>query len=187
MQAAVDRFDGIDVVLANAGILGMCAPIDLYPVEEFERVMDVNLKGAYVTLKLAAGHMKARGGGSIVLTSSIAGVTGHPATVGYHASKHALVGLMRVAAVEYADEQMQRVTERAAFTFADFVLCDKRYFGHFARVPRLLWGAAMLPVADWLQLGTKEAAGRVPYLLAVLSFTAICLIGVSATAASNEH
>jgi NAD(P)-dependent dehydrogenase (short-subunit alcohol dehydrogenase family) len=102
MQAAVDRFGGIDVVLANAGILGMCAPIDFYPVEEFERVIDVNLKGAFVTVKLAAGHMKARGGGSMILTSSIAGVTGHPATVGYHASKHALVGLMRVAAIEYA-------------------------------------------------------------------------------------
>jgi NAD(P)-dependent dehydrogenase (short-subunit alcohol dehydrogenase family) len=102
MQAAVDRFGGIDVALANAGILGMCAPIDFYPVEEFERVMDVNLKGAFVTLKQAAAHMRARGGGSIVLTSSIAGVTGHPATVGYHASKHAVVGLMRVAAIEYA-------------------------------------------------------------------------------------
>ncbi|MCJ7795531.1 MAG: SDR family NAD(P)-dependent oxidoreductase, partial [Thermoleophilia bacterium] len=62
MQAAVDRFGGIDVALANAGILGMCAPIDFYPVEEFERVMDVNLKGAFVTLKQAAAHMKVRGG-----------------------------------------------------------------------------------------------------------------------------
>ena len=102
MATAVERFGGIDVALANAGILGMCAPIENYPVEEFQRVIDNNLKGSFVTLKQAAAHMKQRGGGSIVLTSSIAGVTGHPGTVGYHASKHALVGLMRVAAIEYA-------------------------------------------------------------------------------------
>jgi hypothetical protein len=71
------------------------------------------------------------------------------------------------AEVEYADEQMQRVTEKGAFTFADFVLCDKRYAGHFARVPRTRWNAGMLPVADWLGLDAKEAGNRIPYLLAV--------------------
>ena len=72
-----------------------------------------------------------------------------------------------VAEFDYADTQMQRVTEKAAFTFADFVLCDRRYAAHFARVPRSRWNAGMLPVADWLELGAKEAGNRVPYLLAV--------------------
>jgi hypothetical protein len=72
-----------------------------------------------------------------------------------------------VSEVEYADTQMQRVGEKSAFTFADFVLCDKRYASHFGRVPRSRWNPGMLAVADWLQLEPKEAAGRVPYLLAV--------------------
>jgi hypothetical protein len=72
-----------------------------------------------------------------------------------------------VSEVEYADAKMQRVSEKAAFTFADFVLCDRRYAAHFARVPGARWNAGMLPVADWLALDPKEAAGRVPYLLAV--------------------
>ena len=58
-------------------------------------------------------------------------------------------------------------SERCAFTFADFVLCDTRHAAHFALVPRERWSAAMLPAADWLALDEREAAQRVPYLLAV--------------------
>jgi hypothetical protein len=72
-----------------------------------------------------------------------------------------------VAPLEYSDEQMQRITVNPAFTFADFALCDRRYEGHFARVPRERWNEAMVPVADWIALGEEAAAQRVPYLLAV--------------------
>lgn len=71
------------------------------------------------------------------------------------------------APFEYADEQLQRVFESTAFTFADFVLCDRRYSRHFAVVPRNRWNAAMRPVADWLDLGEKEAGQSVPYVLAI--------------------
>ncbi len=70
-------------------------------------------------------------------------------------------------AVEYADEALQRASEPTAFTFADFALCDTRYAGHFARVPRERWNATMIPAADWLALDERDAAQRVPYLLAV--------------------
>ena len=72
-----------------------------------------------------------------------------------------------VAPFEYADEQLQRVTESWAFTFADFALCDRRYAAHFARVPRERWNASLVPAAEWLALGSAAAADRVPYLLAV--------------------
>lgn len=72
-----------------------------------------------------------------------------------------------VEAFEYADEQLQRVTEQPAFTFADFVLCDRRYAAHFARVPRARWNASMLPAVDWLELGEMEIGDKVPYLLTV--------------------
>lgn len=69
--------------------------------------------------------------------------------------------------VEYSDEDLQRVTEGLAFTFADFALCDRRHAPHFARVPRERWNAFMRPVADWLALPAKEAAEYVPYVVAV--------------------
>jgi hypothetical protein len=67
----------------------------------------------------------------------------------------------------YADEEWQRVSEPLAFTFADFVLCDRRYAAHFARVPRERWNPRMRPVAEWLALPEKEMAECVPYLAAI--------------------
>jgi ferredoxin len=73
----------------------------------------------------------------------------------------------RIDSLEYADEALQRATEKAAFTFADFALCDMRYAGHFARVPRERWNATMIHSGEWLQLTERDAAQRVPYILAV--------------------
>jgi hypothetical protein len=72
-----------------------------------------------------------------------------------------------VETVEYCDTAQQRTSERCAFTFADFVLCDARQSAHFALVPRERWGTSMLPAADWLALDERAVAQRVPYLLAV--------------------
>jgi hypothetical protein len=72
-----------------------------------------------------------------------------------------------VETLPYFDTALQRASERCAFTFADFVLCDSRHAAHFALVAPERWGADMLPVADWLALGESEAAKRIPYLLAV--------------------
>ncbi len=68
---------------------------------------------------------------------------------------------------EYADEAVQRVSTELAFTYADFVLCDRRYGAHFAVVPREHWNAEMLPAADWLSLPERSATERIPYLWAV--------------------
>lgn len=72
-----------------------------------------------------------------------------------------------VETLAYMDTALQRATEPCAFSLADFVLCDPRYAGHFAVVPRERWHGAMLPVVDWLALSEQEAQQRVPYLLAV--------------------
>ena len=68
---------------------------------------------------------------------------------------------------EYADEDLQRVQQPVRFTYADFVLCDRRHAHHFAVVPRERWTTSMLPVAEWLALPEREAAERTPYVLAV--------------------
>ena len=72
-----------------------------------------------------------------------------------------------VAPFEYADENLQRVIEETPFTVADFVLCDTRYAGHFARVPRERWNDAMIPADEWLARDPKSVGDAIPYVLAV--------------------
>jgi hypothetical protein len=69
--------------------------------------------------------------------------------------------------LEYADKELQRVTEEWPFTIADFMLCDQRYAAHFARVPRERWNAGMLSADEWLARDPKRLGDAVPYLLAV--------------------
>ena len=72
-----------------------------------------------------------------------------------------------VTPFEYADETLQRVVEETPFTIADFVLCDTRYAGHFARVPRARWNGAMIPADEWLARDPKSVGDAIPYVLAV--------------------
>ncbi|MFN7087214.1 MAG: ferredoxin [Burkholderiales bacterium] len=72
-----------------------------------------------------------------------------------------------VEPLTYADEDLQRVTEELPFTFVDFIACDRRHAGHFARVPRAFWTEDMAPVGEWLKAGARTASGKVPYLLMI--------------------
>jgi NAD(P)-dependent dehydrogenase (short-subunit alcohol dehydrogenase family) len=100
-QAAVDRYGGIDVFCDNAGIEGVVMLTHDYPADVFQKVMDVNVFGAFLGLKYVIPFMLGRGGGSCIITSSIAGVQGQAAISAYTTSKHALIGLMKCAALEY--------------------------------------------------------------------------------------
>lgn len=102
VAAALERFGRIDVAVLNAGIEGAFGKIGEVPVSEFDRVMTVNVRGVYIGLSQVMPAMKAAGGGSIVLTASTAGLRGGANMAPYFASKHAVVGLMRCAAVEGA-------------------------------------------------------------------------------------
>lgn len=101
VDATVARYGRLDVAVLNAGIAGQIQALVDYPVEAFDRVMTVNVRGTWLTLKHAMRAMS-QGGGSIVVTSSTWGVQGTPNMCAYVASKHALVGLVRAAAVEGA-------------------------------------------------------------------------------------
>jgi 3alpha(or 20beta)-hydroxysteroid dehydrogenase len=98
--AATERFGGIDAFFNNAGILGAVSPLTEYAEAEFDRVMAVNVKGVWLGMKAVAPAMAARGGGAIVNTASIAGLRGSPNIIAYTASKHAVIGLTRSAAIE---------------------------------------------------------------------------------------
>lgn len=101
-QATAERFGGIDCLFNNAGILGPAAALTEYPEDEFDRVMAVNVKAVWLGMKVVVPHMRKRGGGAIVNTASIAGLRGTPKLSAYTASKHAVIGLTRTAAQEFA-------------------------------------------------------------------------------------
>lgn len=102
VEATIARFGGVDILFANAGVEGRVAPITEYPVEELDRVLAVNVRGPFLAIQAVAPHMAARGGGSIVITSSVAGVIGSAGLSAYVASKHATIGLAKTAAIELA-------------------------------------------------------------------------------------
>jgi len=100
VEQAVDQFGGLDVAFANAGIFGVVAPLTDYPVDVFERVLAVNVIGAFLVAKHALKVMRPRG--SLIINSSVVGLTSDSAIGAYATSKHAVVGLMRTAAKEMA-------------------------------------------------------------------------------------
>jgi NAD(P)-dependent dehydrogenase (short-subunit alcohol dehydrogenase family) len=104
VKAAVDRFGGVDALFNNAGIEGWVGPSTEYPEEMFDKVLAVNVKGVWLGMKYAVPEMRKRGGGAIVNTSSVAGLGGTPTIIAYGASKHAVIGLTKSAALEYASQ-----------------------------------------------------------------------------------
>lgn len=102
VDEAVARFGRLDVAFANAGVFGTVAPVTQYPTDAFEQVIAVNVLGSFLVAKHALTAMKS--GGSLIINSSVVGVTSDQGIAGYATSKHAVVGLMRTAAKEMADK-----------------------------------------------------------------------------------
>jgi meso-butanediol dehydrogenase/(S,S)-butanediol dehydrogenase/diacetyl reductase len=100
-RAAIDRFGRIDVLVNNAGVIGI-APVVMMSEEEWDRVLDVNLKGTFLCCKAVAPHMIERRSGRIVNVSSIAGKRGAPALSHYSASKFGVIGFTQALAFELA-------------------------------------------------------------------------------------
>ncbi|WP_045520520.1 SDR family NAD(P)-dependent oxidoreductase [Neobacillus niacini] len=96
-----ERYGRIDVFFNNAGIMGTLSPLAEYSEETFDRIIAVNLKGAFLGLKYVIKVMEEQQSGDIINTASTAGVQSTPFLGGYSASKHGVVGLTKTAAAEY--------------------------------------------------------------------------------------
>jgi NAD(P)-dependent dehydrogenase (short-subunit alcohol dehydrogenase family) len=96
------QFGRVDILFANAGAEGTIAPLTTISVDEFDEVQKVNVRGTWLALKHAAPAIIEGGGGSIICTSSVAGSVGVAGLAAYAASKHAINGLVHVAALEFA-------------------------------------------------------------------------------------
>ena len=101
----VKLFGKIDIFFNNAGIEGVVKPLIDYPIDEFDKVIAVNVRGTWLGNKYALPHMN--DGGSIIMTSSVAGILGFAGLSAYVTSKHAVVGIMRATAIEAAPHKIR--------------------------------------------------------------------------------
>ena len=100
-------FGPIGIFANNAGIEGVVAPLHEYPDDVFDRVIHVNVKGVFLGLKYVLAKMIPRGWGAIVNTASTSAIRGRAGLSGYVASKHAVLGLTRTAALEVAGTRVR--------------------------------------------------------------------------------
>jgi NAD(P)-dependent dehydrogenase (short-subunit alcohol dehydrogenase family) len=105
VNKTVAEWGKIDVLFSNAGLSGVTKPITEFPEGVFDRVMAVNVRGSFLACKYCLPHMVS--GGSVIITSSIMGVTAGPEICSYTTSKHALIGLMRTVAKEVAPRNIR--------------------------------------------------------------------------------
>lgn len=101
---AMKTFGRLDFAFNNAGIEGQMVPVTEQSVENFHKVMDINVLGVLLSMKYEIAAMRKTGGGAIVNNASIAGLIGMPSGSVYIASKHAVIGLTKSAALEVAKE-----------------------------------------------------------------------------------
>ena len=101
VAATLEAFGGVDILIANAGTEGLVKPVETIQRADFEEVMRTNVVGVWLGMKHCVEPMKKRGGGSMIVIASIAGSRGFAGGAPYVASKHAVLGLMKTAAIEF--------------------------------------------------------------------------------------
>ena len=106
MQAAVERFGGLDIVFNNAGIGSFARTTEL-AIEDWQRVIAVDLNGVFYGTKAAIPHLTARGGGVIINTASISGMAGDFGFAAYNAAKGGVINYTRAAAIDHARENIR--------------------------------------------------------------------------------
>jgi len=107
IAACVERFGGLDIMLANAGTEGTVLPLEAQSFDDFEALLRTNVLGVWLSMKLSVEPMKQRGGGSIIALGSIASVIGSPGLLPYIASKHAVFGMVKTAALELGEANIR--------------------------------------------------------------------------------
>jgi NAD(P)-dependent dehydrogenase (short-subunit alcohol dehydrogenase family) len=108
VRKTVEKFGRVDCLFNNAGVEGSVTPVTEQKEEDFDQVMSINVRGVWLCLKYVIRQMLKQGnGGTIVNMSSVAGLMGFAGAATYCASKHAVIGLTRSAALEFATQKIR--------------------------------------------------------------------------------
>lgn len=159
VQTVLDTFGRLDVAFNNAGVEGTLSPLTEATVENYQHVFDINVRGVFLSMKHEIPAMLKTGGGAIVNTSSIAGAVGFPGAGIYVATKHAVNGLTKTAALEVARQGIRVNTVSPAAIQTDML---DRFVGDAEAEQKKAHFANMHPVG---RIGTAdEVASAVLYL-----------------------
>lgn len=120
VRRAAELYGKIDIFFNNAGIEGPNAPIGEFPEDAFDKVMAVNVKGVFLGMKYVPPHMN--DGGSVIITSSIAGLMASGSFIAYTTSKHAVIGIMRDTAVDLAPRRIRVNTVHPGFVKSEMLM-----------------------------------------------------------------
>jgi NAD(P)-dependent dehydrogenase (short-subunit alcohol dehydrogenase family) len=108
VETAAARWQRLDCAVNNAGIEGTpFVPVADYSIEVWDQVIDINLKGVFLSMKYEVPHLLKQQGAAIVNVSSVAGLIGGPGGAAYYASKHGVIGLTKAVAMEYATQGLR--------------------------------------------------------------------------------
>jgi NAD(P)-dependent dehydrogenase (short-subunit alcohol dehydrogenase family) len=107
VDKAIAKFGGLDIVVCNAGITGAAGPMSAIEQTDYARVFDINLHSMVTLAKLAYPHLKKRGGGSVILLSSIAGLRGNATINAYAIAKAGVAQLARNLAVQWGPDNVR--------------------------------------------------------------------------------
>jgi SDR family mycofactocin-dependent oxidoreductase len=128
LDEGVAQLGRLDIVCANAGIMTAMVPTDQLEEDAWREMIDTNLSGVWRTVKAAIPHLKRGGrGGSIILTSSMAGLRGFANVAHYVSAKHGVVGLMRTLAIELAPELIRVNSVHPTQTNTDMIQNQQTY------------------------------------------------------------
>ncbi|HTO32802.1 MAG TPA: SDR family NAD(P)-dependent oxidoreductase [Pararhizobium sp.] len=174
MRQAVDRLIGahgrLDIVVANAGINGVWAPIDDLKPAEWDETIAVNLRGTYLTIHLTVPHLKAAGGGSIVVVSSINGTRTFttPGATAYSATKAAQVAMVQQLALELARHHI-RVNAVCPGEIETNIDANTQLRGEEETAIPVEWPAGQVPISDGKPGKGADVADVVVFLTSDLS------------------